>query len=202
MIIICMCVFALVYPDASEEVSHILAKKLMGNGETRDSHDREQTESSSSSPSSWTRKESLNQLLKLQQMSKVPKLKGEVRIFSSAPKKYNAWIILISLLMYHVIWTHCSMHVLQYFIAGIISLREKKFTNISPPALIGKISILLYCSVCPLWHLPRNILQKGRSFTSELPSFRPQGSHETSQMSLCNSSMPIYRHIHACMPLC
>ena len=86
IIIICMCAFALVYPDASEEVSHILAKKLMGNGETRDSHDREQTESSSSSPSSWTRKESLNQLLKLEQMSKVPKLKGEVRIFSSAPK--------------------------------------------------------------------------------------------------------------------
>ena len=68
--------FALVYPDASEEVSHILAKKLMGNGEIRET--REHSDSTSSSPSSWTRKESLNQLLKLQQMSKIPRLKGEV----------------------------------------------------------------------------------------------------------------------------
>ena len=66
----------LAYPDASEEVSHILAKKLMGNGEIQET--REHTDSTSSSPSSWTRKESLNQLLKLQQMSKVPRLKGEV----------------------------------------------------------------------------------------------------------------------------
>jgi hypothetical protein len=65
-----------VYPDASEEVSHILAKKLMGNGEIEETSER--TDSTSSSPSSWNRKESLNQLLKLQQMSKVPKLKGEV----------------------------------------------------------------------------------------------------------------------------
>ena len=69
--------FFLVYPDASEEVSHILAKKLMGNGVEID-ESREHTDSTSSSPSSWTRKESLNQLLKLQQMSKVPRLKGEV----------------------------------------------------------------------------------------------------------------------------
>ena len=71
----------IVYPDTSEEVSHILAKKLMENGEIRET--REHTDSTSSSPSSWTRKESLNQLLKLQQMSKVPRLKGEVNLYST-----------------------------------------------------------------------------------------------------------------------
>ena len=83
--------YPLAYSSTSEEVSHILAKKLMGNGDIKES--RVCGDSSSSSPISRTRKESLNHLLKLQQLSKVPRLKGEVSLFYfSRMCVYQLWL--------------------------------------------------------------------------------------------------------------
>ena len=66
------------YSDPSEEVSRI----LVGDGDIKENHGcGNNTGSISSSPSSWTRKESMSQLLwNLQQSAKVPQLSGEVSI--------------------------------------------------------------------------------------------------------------------------
>ena len=71
------------YSDPSEEVSRILANKLVGNDDVKEGLRRgDSTDSTSSSPNSRTRKESMSQLLKLQQSSKVPRLSGEVSTLS------------------------------------------------------------------------------------------------------------------------